>query len=77
MLVPFGFGVADTAWCPIVGASAPTLVALWFRGGVGNIFSLFDVIWNVGVVVWGLMALDIVAFVRAVSLLVNPYADPI
>ena len=75
--MPFRLGVTTTAWGPVVGVSASTLVALRFGGRVGDVFSFIGVAWDVGVVVRGFMALDVVAFVRAAGLLVNPYADPV
>ena len=77
MLVPFGLSVTTAAWRSVVGSGATTLVAPWLWRGVRHIFTLYGVVGNIGVVVRGFMSLDIMAFVRVASLLVDSYEDTV
>ena len=75
--MPFGPSISAAAWCSVVGTGAPTFVALRFRGYVGDVLAFLGFTGDVGVVVWGFVALDVVAFVCAARLLVDPYTDSI
>ena len=75
MLMPFGPSISTAAWCSVVGAGAPTFVALRFRGYVGDVLAFLGITGDVGVIVRGFMALDVMALVSVARLLVDPYAD--
>ena len=75
--MPFRPSISAAAWCSVVGASAPTFVAPRFGGYVGNVLAFLGITGDVGVIVRGFMALDVMALVGVARLLVDPYADSI
>ena len=75
--MPFRPSISTAAWCSVVGTGAPTFVALRFRGYIGDVLAFLGVTGDVGVVVWGFVALDVMALVCAARLLVDPYTDSI
>ena len=75
--MPFGPSISAAAWCSVVGTGAPTFVALRFGGNISDVLTFFGFTGDVGVVVRSFVALDVVAFVSATRLLVDPYADSI
>lgn len=76
MPVPFWLGITATVWGSVGGYSAPTCVALGFGRSISHIVS-GSFTGDVGVVIWWHMAAGIESFVRAVSFLVNKYADSV
>ena len=73
--MPFRSSISTAAWCSVVGAGAPTFIAPGFGGGIGNVLAFLGITGDVGVIVRGFMALDVMALVSVARLLVDPYAD--